>query len=100
MSVSNLMPIEASLKEIKPLEIKMVRKTSLEPLWDSLVSCHHYLGHKKMPGAQLKVSCFLPKYAPCSPKLSSSQPKAKTPGLLYRLVCLPKRKKPNANCQQ
>jgi len=58
MSVSNLMPIKASLKEIKPLEIKMVRKTSLEPLWDSLVSCHHYLGHKKMPGANLKYLVF------------------------------------------
>lgn len=58
MSVSYPRPIEASLKEIKPIEIKMVRKTSLEPLWDSLVSCHHYLGHKKMPGARLKYLVF------------------------------------------
>lgn len=58
MPVSHPKPIEASLKEIKPLEIKIVRKTPLEPLWDSLVSCHHYLGHKKMPGARLKYLVF------------------------------------------
>lgn len=59
MSISYSSPIKASLKEIKPLEIKMVRKTSLEPLWDELVSCHHYLGHKRMPGARLKYLIFL-----------------------------------------
>ena len=58
MPVTYLRPIEASLKEIRPLEIKMVRKTPLEPLWDSLVSCYHYLGHKKMPGANLKYLVF------------------------------------------
>jgi len=36
----------------------MVRYTSLEPLWNELVRCHHYLGHKKMPGAQLKYLAF------------------------------------------
>jgi len=58
MPVSYPMPIEASIKEIKPLEIRMVRKTPSEPLWDELVRCHHYLGHKKMPGANLKYLVF------------------------------------------
>jgi len=36
----------------------MVRNTSLEPLWDKLVRQYHYLGHRKMPGAQLKYLAF------------------------------------------
>ena len=36
----------------------MVRKTSLEPLWDKLVRQYHYLGHRKMPGANLKYLAF------------------------------------------
>jgi len=58
MSVLYPRPIETSIEKIKPLAIKMVRKTSLEPLWDELVRCHHYLGHKKMPGANLKYLVF------------------------------------------
>ena len=36
----------------------MVRHSSLEPLWDELVRKHHYLGHRKMPGANLKYLAF------------------------------------------
>ena len=58
MLISYPGPINENLENIKPLAIKMVRKTSLEPLWDELVRCHHYLGHKKMPGANLKYLVF------------------------------------------
>ncbi len=51
-------PIEGSVKDLAPVEIQMVRQTSLEPLWDELVSCYHYLGHSKMPGANLKYLVF------------------------------------------
>ncbi len=51
-------PIEGTVKDIKPVEIQMVRQTSLEPLWDKLVARYHYLGHRKMPGAQLKYLAF------------------------------------------
>ncbi|MCG2789928.1 MAG: DUF4338 domain-containing protein, partial [Actinomycetia bacterium] len=51
-------PIEASLKDIRPVKIEMVRSTSLEPLWDELVRCYHYLSHGKMPGANLKYLAF------------------------------------------
>jgi len=59
MSSSYFSPIEASLKDIRPIKIQMVRKTSLEPLWNELVSQYHYLGHRKMPGANLKYLAFL-----------------------------------------
>ena len=86
MSSSYFRPIEASLKDIRPVKIEMVRKTSLEPLWDELVRCYHYLSHGKMPGANLKYLAFLKWCACCGLKLSFGQFKAKTPGLLYRLV--------------
>ena len=37
-------PIWGTVKDIKPVEIQMVRRTSLEPLWDELVRRYHYLG--------------------------------------------------------
>lgn len=51
-------PIEGAVKDIGPVEIRMVRQTSLEPLWDELVRRYHYLGHRKMPGANLKYLAF------------------------------------------
>jgi len=51
-------PIWGTVKDIKPVEIQMVRRTSLEPLWDELVCRYHYLGHRKMPGANLKYLAF------------------------------------------
>ena len=51
-------PIEGNVKDIRPIKIQMVRKTSLEPLLNELVSQYHYLGHRKMPGANLKYLAF------------------------------------------
>lgn len=51
-------PIEGTVKDILPVDLKMVRKTELEPLWDELVRRYHYLGHRKMPGANLKYLAF------------------------------------------
>ena len=58
MSSSYFSPIEGNVKDIRPIKIQMVRKTSLEPLWNELVSQYHYLGHRKMPGASLKYLAF------------------------------------------
>lgn len=58
MSGSYFRPIEGDVKDIRPVKIQMVRNTSMEPLWDELVRCHHYLSHSKMPGAQLKYLAF------------------------------------------
>ena len=58
MPISYSGPIEGNVGDIKPVKIQMVRKTSLEPLWDELVRNYHYLGHRKMPGANLKYLAF------------------------------------------
>mgnify|MGYP001059735520 CR=1 FL=1 len=58
MSSSYFRPVEGNVGDIKPVKIEMVRKTSLELLWDELVRCYHYLGHQKMPGARLKYLVF------------------------------------------
>jgi len=51
-------PIEGTVKDILPVDLQMVRQTELEPLWDDLVRRYHYLGHRKMPGANLKYLAF------------------------------------------
>lgn len=51
-------PISGTVKDVEPIEIRMVRKTPLEPLWNELVRQYHYLGHCKMPGANLKYLVF------------------------------------------
>ncbi len=51
-------PVSGTLKEILPLEFKLARQNELEPLWDELVRSYHYLGHGKMPGANLKYLAF------------------------------------------
>jgi len=51
-------PLKGTVKNIKPVEIKMVYHTALEPLWDELVKRYHYLGYRKMLGARLKYLVF------------------------------------------
>ena len=46
--------IEGSLDEIRPLEIRQVRRTSEEQLFDSLIEEHHYLGYVRPVGEHLK----------------------------------------------
>ncbi len=50
--------ITGTVRDIKPVEIQMVRQTSLEPVWNELVRKYHYLGHRKMLGANLKYLAF------------------------------------------
>ena len=51
-------PLWGTVTDIKPVDIQMVRQTPLEPLWDELVREYHYLGHRKMLGANLKYLAF------------------------------------------
>ncbi len=51
-------PVIGTIKDVLPIELKLVRQTELEPLWDELVRQYHYLGHGKMPGAHLKYLAF------------------------------------------
>ena len=45
-------PLIARLNELRPLEVRQVRRTSDEPLFNSLVE--HYLGYEQPVGEHLK----------------------------------------------
>jgi len=47
-------PIEDRLRKLQPLEFEQVRRTAQEPLFNSLMEEHHYLGYEQPVGEQLK----------------------------------------------
>ena len=47
-------PIEGPLRDLQPLEFEPVRRTSDEPLFNSLMEEHHYLGYEQPVGEHLK----------------------------------------------
>jgi hypothetical protein len=46
--------VEGSLSRIQPLEFRQVRRTGDEPLFNSLMEEHHYLGYEQPVGEHLK----------------------------------------------
>jgi hypothetical protein len=50
----DMTPIESKLQEIQPLEFEQVRRTGDEPLFNSLMQEHHYLGYEQPAGEHLK----------------------------------------------
>ena len=51
-------PICTKLSKILPLEIRQVRRTSYEKLFNSLIDRHHYLGYCHPVGEHLKYIVF------------------------------------------
>jgi Domain of unknown function (DUF4338) len=47
-------PIEAKLKDLGPIELEQTRRTCDEPLFNSLMEEHHYLGYEQPVGEHLK----------------------------------------------
>jgi hypothetical protein len=47
-------PIEGRLRDLQPLEFQPVRRTAHEPLFNSLLEEHHYLGYEQPVGEHLK----------------------------------------------
>lgn len=47
-------PLRASLQRLGPLHWEQVRRTGREPLFNSLIEQHHYLGYTQPVGAHLK----------------------------------------------
>jgi hypothetical protein len=47
-------PLTGALGEVKPIAIQQVRRTAHEPLFNSLIEHHHYLGYKQPVGEHLK----------------------------------------------
>jgi hypothetical protein len=54
----SIQPIAGSVEQIKPIELKQVRKTSDELLWNELVNKYHYLSHRVIVGSHLKYIAF------------------------------------------
>ncbi len=51
-------PLVATVKELQPLEILQVRRTSFEPLFDGLIEQFHYLRYCHPVGEHLKYVVF------------------------------------------
>jgi hypothetical protein len=47
-------PMEAKLKDLGPIAIEQTRRTADEPLFNSLMEEHHYLGYEQPVGEHLK----------------------------------------------
>ncbi len=52
-------PLIAKLSDLETVEIKLVRNTKLETLYNSLVQEHHYLGFRQIVGNHLKYMAFI-----------------------------------------
>ena len=51
-------PLQGKLYELAPVKLKSVRNTPLEPLYNSLIQQHHYLGYRQIVGNHLKYIAF------------------------------------------
>ena len=52
-------PLQEKLSNLPPIKLKMVRNTKLEPLYNSLIQQHHYLGYRQIVGNHLKYIAFI-----------------------------------------
>jgi hypothetical protein len=50
----DMTPLTCALRDIRPLSLQQVRKTADEPLFNSLMEQHHYLGYEQPVGEHLK----------------------------------------------
>jgi hypothetical protein len=51
-------PVSARVSDLQPLEIRQVRRTDNEKLFNSLIAHHHYLGYTHPVGEHLKYIVF------------------------------------------
>jgi len=54
----NQTPTVSTVKQLKPVEFRQVRKTTDEKLFNSLIDQHHYLGYSQPVGEHLKYLVF------------------------------------------
>jgi hypothetical protein len=52
-------PLNAKLPDLPSVTLTLVRNTPLEPLYNSLVQQHHYLGYRQIVGNHLKYIAFI-----------------------------------------
>jgi len=51
-------PLRGSLRDLPPLTLRQVRRTPQEPLFNSLLQSHHYLGYSQPVGEHLKFMVY------------------------------------------
>lgn len=51
-------PLQAELRSLTPLRFEQVRRTDQEPLFNSLIQHHHYLGYTQPVGEHLKYLVY------------------------------------------
>jgi len=51
-------PITSTVKKLQPIEIRQVRRTKLDKLFNSLIEQYHYLGYTQPVGEHLKYIVF------------------------------------------
>ena len=54
-------PLQGKPSQFPPIKIQLIRNTSLEPLYNSLIQQHHYLGYRQIVGNHLKYMAFIDK---------------------------------------
>jgi hypothetical protein len=52
-------PLQDTPANLHAVDLKPVRNTKLEPLYNSLIHQHHYLGHRQIVGNHLKYIAFI-----------------------------------------
>ncbi|MFH1626202.1 MAG: Druantia anti-phage system protein DruA [Pseudomonadota bacterium] len=52
-------PLNGKPSKLPPVKLELVRNTNLEPLYNSLVQQHHYLGYRQIVGNHLKYIAFI-----------------------------------------
>lgn len=52
-------PVTVKLSDLEPVTLKLARNTELEPLYNSLIQEHHYLGFCQIVGNHLKYIAFI-----------------------------------------
>ena len=80
-------PIEDPLRKLQPLEFEQVRRTAQEPLFNSLMEEHHYLGYEQPVGEHLKYLVWAARPSHRVPGLVFGAAPSGQPRSLHRLGC-------------
>ncbi len=51
--------VRENLSSLPPINLRLARNTPIEPLYNSLIQQHHYLGYKQIVGNHLKYIAFI-----------------------------------------
>ena len=78
-------PMEDRLRDLQPLEFEQVRRTSQEPLFNSLMEEHHYLGYEQPVGEHSEVPGVGPGSASRLPGMVIGSAASGQPRPLHRL---------------